>query len=582
MLGYAGDGGAVGTGLAPPKMALEFDTYVNSGRDDPDLGTSNRDVLQYVFWGDDQADLDDDNTHGTGGIGEKWSAFSTGSSEVNTKPLLNSGETALYVNANGNVYGINPDNGGSLFGPWNPFSITSKSSPALDASGSILMGENEAGIGFIDSIKTVGSYPDPRDRYNWYDQTSGVVDSSPVIDSSGIVYFGDTAGYFYAFNSSCGILTGCGYEWRHTTYPGSGADIKSTPALSPDESTVYFVSNQAQYLYALKTSDGTFKWRCNLNGNVNSSPTVVGDDDNWTIYVGSDGGSGSLYAVDKDGNEKWRYGLSGNPHSRPALGQDGTIYIGADDGKLYAITDDETIGILKWSYTTPGPDKIKGGPTVHDDGTIWFGADDGHLYIVDVNGLLLDRFDLIDQVQSSPTQGSDGTMYVGSKDNKLCAYKPTCNPQNIKTRVFSHDNLLAGDAVPDSDPVDGNPDVADTDDWLNSGPWAVRIEIERSETANTRGRYEYTLSTWIRQCQQGDCSDITATYFADTRIDYAAKDPHLEQTVELCSSEHTKFDTFLYGFTQATGSSTQTAVISNLNLGFIRPGDHVISNDANW
>jgi hypothetical protein len=132
------------------------------------------------------------------------------------------------------------------------------------------------------------------------------------------------------------------------------------------------------------------------------------------------------------------------------------------------------------------------------------------------------------------------------------------------------------------DPADGSPDVASSDNWLNSGPWAVRIEIARSETANARGLYEYTLNTWIRQCQQPNCSDITATYFADTRIDYNAKDPHLEQTVELCATEHTKFDTFLYGFTQATGGATQTAVISNLNLGFIRPGDAVITSDANW
>jgi hypothetical protein len=75
---------------------------------------------------------------------------------------------------------------------------------------------------------------------------------------------------------------------------------------------------------------------------------------------------------------------------------------------------------------------------------------------------------------------------------------------------------------------------------------------------------------------------MTTTYFADTRIEYTAKAPHLVQTVDLCPADHSKFNTFLYGFTQATGSATQTAAISNLKLGFIRPGDYVITSDTNW
>jgi hypothetical protein len=109
------------------------------------------------------------------------------------------------------------------------------------------------------------------------------------------------------------------------------------------------------------------------------------------------------------------------------------------------------------------------------------------------------------------------------------------------------------------------------------------MEVKRSKTTNEAdGNYEYNLRSWIRQCTVADCSDILGTYFEDTRIEYGAKAPHLEQTIELCPDDHTKFDSFLFGLTEATGGSLQTVVISNLQLGFIRPGDFVITADSDW
>jgi outer membrane protein assembly factor BamB len=587
-LGYAGDG-LLG-GLKPPKMALEFDTHVNDiTRNDPDLGTSHRDVLQYVFWGDGQANLNDDNIHDTGGAGQKWPPYlpTSSSHEIKTKPVLNSAETSLYFSSkNGYVHELDPETGLPHTGTGFPFGLggNTESSPALDSDGSIFIGSD---LDYLNVITATGSW-------DWWDYVYVDLRSSPVIDSSDFVYFGDNNGIFHAYNNSCPTPPdACPSKWTYDIDPSTNnPDIKCTPALSPDEATVYFVSTQTDYLYAVNTADGTLKWQFDILGFSASSPTVAPD---GTIYVGGDGGSdqGFLFAVNPNGTEKWRYTFDlHNARSKPAVGPDGTIYIGNDDDYLYAITDGETEGIFKWRYHTLDEDgsplggDVRGGPMVHDDGTIWFGSNNNRLYVVDSNGLLIDRINLDGDV-ASPTQGTDGTVYVGSRDRRLYAFKATCNPQNIKTRVFSYDDLLPGDAAPDVVPPDGNPDVTDADNWLNSGPWAVRIEIERSETANARGRYEYTLNTWIRQCQNANCSDITTTYFADTRIDYNAKDPHLEQTVELCdeptgSGDHSKFDTFLYGFTQATGGATQTVVIDNLNLGFIRPGDAVITSDPNW
>eukprot|EP01046_Picozoa_sp_COSAG06_P081803 COSAG06_NODE_28913_length_565_cov_1.886266_1_plen_103_part_10 len=45
---------------------------------------------------------------------------------------------------------------------------------------------------------------------------------------------------------------------------------------------------------------------------------------------------------------QWNYTTGSLVRSSPAVGADGTVYVGSDDGKLYALTAG---GELKWSYT---------------------------------------------------------------------------------------------------------------------------------------------------------------------------------------------------------------------------------------
>jgi outer membrane protein assembly factor BamB len=57
------------------------------------------------------------------------------------------------------------------------------------------------------------------------------------------------------------------------------------------------------------------------------------------------------------------------------IGADGTIYVGSDDNKLYAIRAD---GTLKWSYTTGSA--VRSSPAIGADGTIYVGSFDNKLY----------------------------------------------------------------------------------------------------------------------------------------------------------------------------------------------------------
>ena len=75
-----------------------------------------------------------------------------------------------------------------------------------------------------------------------------------------------------------------------------------------------------------------------------------------------------------------------------------------------------------WSFTTG--DVVESSPAVGDDGTVYVGSWDSKLYAVTPEGQLKWSFATGDQVYSSPAVGDDGTVYVGSFDHKLYAVTP--------------------------------------------------------------------------------------------------------------------------------------------------------------
>ena len=149
---------------------------------------------------------------------------------------------------------------------------------------------------------------------------------------------------------------------------------------------------------------------------VNSSPAI---DKSGTIYVGSE--DYKLYALNADGTLKWTYATGGGIKSSPAIGYDGTIYVGSRDHNLYAIKPD---GILKWLYTTGG--EISAPATIGHDGTIYVGSHDRKLYALNSDGTLKCEYNAGGVIASSPAIGPDGIIYVGSSNGRLNALYPDC------------------------------------------------------------------------------------------------------------------------------------------------------------
>lgn len=138
----------------------------------------------------------------------------------------------------------------------------------------------------------------------------------------------------------------------------------------------------------------SLKWKQTFGAAVYSSPAVVGS----RLYVGSD--DGNLYAIDTaTGNIIWTFndgGLtvpSGVPpcivpacawDSSPAVATVGgqtVIFAGNDNMKLYAVRDDGTAPFKLWEFATTG--LVRSSPvvtTIAGTQVVIFGSRDGNLY----------------------------------------------------------------------------------------------------------------------------------------------------------------------------------------------------------
>ncbi len=157
--------------------------------------------------------------------------------------------------------------------------------------------------------------------------------------------------------------------------------------------------------------NGTLRWKFKTGDDVDSAPAVDAD---GTVYVGSE--DGYLYAINSDGTLRWKYKTGGAIFDSPTIGPDGTIYVGSEDYYIYAINSD---GTLRWKYGT-NSDIYYSSPAIGADGTVYIGSDDGYLYAITppssgTSGILKWKYYTGDIDYSSPAIGADGTVYVCSK-----------------------------------------------------------------------------------------------------------------------------------------------------------------------
>lgn len=124
-----------------------------------------------------------------------------------------------------------------------------------------------------------------------------------------------------------------------------------------------------------------------------------------------------------------------------------------------------------------------------------------------------------------------------------------------------------------------------TQTWLKDGksnslptaftnPWVCRVEILRRKTPNSLGKYCYQIKGWLDR--KTNLSTTALATFSDVTQKYYVT-PLISDTVCLDKSYHDLLDKVYWGWTQATGASTQLAYLYNYIFKFVRDDPQTIS-----
>jgi outer membrane protein assembly factor BamB/tRNA A-37 threonylcarbamoyl transferase component Bud32 len=155
---------------------------------------------------------------------------------------------------------------------------------------------------------------------------------------------------------------------------------------------------------------GAGPWVFETGDKVYSSPLVV----DGVVYIGSN--DGNLYALDAgNGSEMWRYPTGSSITSSPTIAGD-LVYVGGNDQRLHAV--EAATGKVRWTAEAGGV--VHSSPTV-EGGTVYVGSRSAHLLAFAADtGQPRWQFPAGDWFNSSPAVAG-GVVFVGCRDKNIYA-----------------------------------------------------------------------------------------------------------------------------------------------------------------
>jgi len=174
-----------------------------------------------------------------------------------------------------------------------------------------------------------------------------------------------------------------------------------------------------------KIPAGKLKWSFETGNKIRSAPVLHAG----TLYIGSN--DGHLYALDaQTGKPKWKCQAAGAVASSPAVYRD-TVFFEAGDAAIHAV--DARTGRERWTVKTgmpipPDPKLMSNGKwefehssPVIADATLYIGSADGNIYALDpATGKRKWVFKTAGRVRATPAV-ADAVVYAGSMDGNLYA-----------------------------------------------------------------------------------------------------------------------------------------------------------------
>jgi hypothetical protein len=312
--------------------------------------------------------------------------FPTTTGMSDTTPAVDSTGSMFVSSSSGNVWLVNTNGGalpvvGGLAGP--PGTVTTVGSPTIGPSGTVYFTAGYSPNGPGPVTGTLYSNNAANSQFNWNVPISAA--GTPVaIDGSGNVYVSANGLRSYSatgaprwtfdppgppqvlsppmiYGSSAFVIAGPAGSSRSGDFlvavnlgngrqlwaaPITGAYALSQvgPALGPS-GNILALTGQA--LTAVNKTTGRVSWAYAIPSGLfpgGVAPLVDGSGDTYIFTGGEDISGGTVLAVGPNGKQLWStgFGFTNGINANPTgatIGLDGTIYVSATDGNVYAFTD---------------------------------------------------------------------------------------------------------------------------------------------------------------------------------------------------------------------------------------------------
>ena len=232
----------------------------------------------------------------------------------------------------------------------------------------------------------------------WKFPTGNPIGESSPAYSNGVVYIGDLGGWLNAVNASDGKKL-----WA---YHANG-EIKSSPVVVGDR---VLIGSYDEFLYCLSTRNGSVMWKFKTNGPVHSTPSIA----NGMAFIA---GCDELFRAIRiaDGKEVFNVSSGAYTGASPAL---------RDGSAIYGTFDNQVLGVnlaqrkIAWIYEHPERKFPYYSSAAVTSTRIVIGGRDKLVHGLTPAGKGVWTFATRARVESSPAIAGD-RVFVGSNDGRF-------------------------------------------------------------------------------------------------------------------------------------------------------------------
>ena len=226
---------------------------------------------------------------------------------------------------------------------------------------------------------------------------SPIGESSPAF-ASGVVYIGDLGGWINALNASDGKKL-----WAFKT----NGEIKSSPVVVGDR---VLIGSYDEHLYCLSARNGTLLWKFKTNGPVHSTPGIA---DGMAFIAGCD----EMFRAIRlsDGKEAFSVSSGAYTGASPAL-RGGAAFYGSFDNEVLGVNLAERK--IVWRYEHPQRKFPFYSSAAVTSTRVVLGGRDKMVHGLTLDGKAAWTFTTRARVESSPAIAGD-RVFVGSNDGRF-------------------------------------------------------------------------------------------------------------------------------------------------------------------